>query len=127
MKFEEYKKLSPRTLAPIADVYNLSNENDEIYQLATAAEHAHMALGMCSELEELVDSIDDEDFVNIGEELADIVWYVSGYYYLLRKQKLDIKLEYDFSSNFDFCENIDDELSILSYKVSKCSDIPKNI
>lgn len=38
-----------------------------------------MVLGMCSEISELEEAINNEDKVNIGEELADIDWYVANY------------------------------------------------
>lgn len=35
----------------------------------------HVALGLCSELEELQSAVVAQDQINVGEELADIMWY----------------------------------------------------
>lgn len=49
---------------------------------------AHMVLGMCSELSELTDAHRKQDDINISEESADIVWYLSNYC-TFRKLNLD--------------------------------------
>ena len=85
MNFQEYQKLSPRTLAPIGEIYGIdykamtfADNQDAVEELAVAAEHSHMALGMTTEIVELVEAIENADETNIGEELADIVIYVLG-------------------------------------------------
>jgi NTP pyrophosphatase (non-canonical NTP hydrolase) len=39
----------------------------------------HMALGINSEIVELEDAIGVKDYVNVGEEVADLLWYVGNY------------------------------------------------
>lgn len=64
MKLQEYQEQAKRTYANLgSDKLNLS----------------HMVMGMCTELPELQDSIDNKDDINTGEELADTYWYVSNY------------------------------------------------
>lgn len=64
MKTIEYQKLAVRTMASLG---------------SHQADLSHMVLGMCSELSELQDAIENQDEVNIGEELADFQWYLSNY------------------------------------------------
>lgn len=40
---------------------------------------AHMVLGINSEIVELEDAISVRDYVNVGEEVADLLWYVGNY------------------------------------------------
>jgi NTP pyrophosphatase (non-canonical NTP hydrolase) len=64
MKYKEYQSLSKRTSADIGgEKLNLS----------------HMVMGMNSEMYELEEAIKLRDIINISEELADIMWYVSNY------------------------------------------------
>ena len=64
MKLQEYQEKAKRTVADLgSDKLNL----------------AHMVMGMCTELPELEEAFWKEDPVNIGEELADIYWYISNY------------------------------------------------
>lgn len=39
----------------------------------------HMIYGMMSEMPELIQACNNEDKINIGEELTDLVWYLSNY------------------------------------------------
>lgn len=120
MTFEEYKGLSIRTLAPITEVYNIKSN-----KLCYAAEHAHMALGMVSELNELSDAINKKDRVNIGEEMADIVWYVSGYVFLLQHADEDFDVNYRFlTENKPTKDNLK-RVNGLYHDISKLSDIVK--
>ncbi len=64
MNFKEYRTHTPRTLPDMGSLILNS---------------VHMVLGMTSELVELFEAIEKEDKVNVGEELTDIVWYVSNY------------------------------------------------
>jgi NTP pyrophosphatase (non-canonical NTP hydrolase) len=41
-------------------------------------DRAHMALGMASELGELIEAIQKQDSVGVSEEIADIMWYVAN-------------------------------------------------
>lgn len=64
MKLQEYQNKAKRTSADLgSDKLNLS----------------HMVMGMCTELPELEDAIINKDITNIGEELADIYWYIANY------------------------------------------------
>lgn len=100
MNFNEYRNLSIRTLDSISNIYELEEDqswSSNLRQALIASDYSHMALGMVSELEELYDAIRKEDDVNIGEELADIVWYVSGLLYLLDKHEEHFpKVEFNF-------------------------------
>lgn len=40
---------------------------------------AHMVLGMFSEFEEYINAIEKNDKVNVSEESADAMWYISNY------------------------------------------------
>ena len=64
MNLQSYQEQAKRTTADLGStILNLT----------------HMALGMCTELSELQDAIENEDHVNIGEELADFQWYLANY------------------------------------------------
>jgi hypothetical protein len=64
MKLQEYQEKAKRTVADLgSDKLNLS----------------HMVMGMCTELPELEDALRKQDNVNVGEELADIYWYIANY------------------------------------------------
>lgn len=64
MTLKEYQEKAKRTTADLG---------------TTILNLIHMGLGMCTELSELQDAIENEDIVNIGEELADFQWYLSNY------------------------------------------------
>lgn len=40
---------------------------------------AHMVLGICSEYSEYLEACEKLDYINVGEELADSLWYISNY------------------------------------------------
>lgn len=40
---------------------------------------AHMIYGMISEVPELIKAIAKKDWVNVGEEISDIMWYLANY------------------------------------------------
>ena len=40
---------------------------------------SHMIYGMVSEIPELLEAIAKEDYVNVGEEIADLMWYIANY------------------------------------------------
>ena len=64
MNYKEFQKSSKRTLA------NLASKKEDL---------AHMVMGICSEISELEEAISKNDRNGIGEELADIQWYISNY------------------------------------------------
>jgi len=46
---------------------------------SASANLIHMVVGMCSEMNELEDALKSKDKVNLGEEIADIFWYISNF------------------------------------------------
>lgn len=73
MNIKEYQKESKRTCPSLGSI-----------QL----DLSHMVLGLGSEIAELQEAIENEDIVNIGEELTDIMWYLSNYHTF---RKYDLK------------------------------------
>lgn len=63
MNYKEFQESSERTLA----------------KLKAKEDLAHMVMGICSEISELEEAISKNDRNGIGEELADIQWYISNY------------------------------------------------
>ena len=105
MELEEYQKNAVRTMA------ETKNEKLDL---------AHMVIGMTSEINELYDAIDNNDKVNTGEELSDIMWYLANYC-TLRGYKLEL-----FYNRFSqtVCHdyiNIQD----ITCNVSKLTDLVK--
>lgn len=100
MNYKEYQEKASRTCPDLgSDVLNLS----------------HMVLGMCSEVSELREAIWNEDSVNIGEELADINWYIANYE-RLRGRLVEANYE-----NIDFKPTLD----ILYNEISQLQDLVK--
>ena len=64
MNYKEFQESSKRTLAKLA------SKKEDL---------AHMVMGICSEISELEEAISKNDRNGIGEELADIQWYISNY------------------------------------------------
>jgi hypothetical protein len=99
MNLKVYQENAKRTVADLGSLkLNLS----------------HMVMGMCTELSELQDAIDNEDKVNIGEELADFQWYLANYNTLR---------DYTFKSS-DLPVYYDD-VNDLYYSVSELQDVVK--
>lgn len=69
MIFADYKENVKRTLPDMGSF----RDNPLILN------SLHMSLGMCSELYELTEALNNKDIPNIGEELTDIAWYASNY------------------------------------------------
>lgn len=68
MTYREYQKLASRTYVDLGEKLNL----------------LHMVVGVVSEYNEYKDSLRNhlgkkQDFVNTGEELADMLWYIANY------------------------------------------------
>lgn len=137
MTWNEYQKQSPRTLPSLYVTYGLNILEDpsissslprgilpSLRSLAYRADLAHMALGMCSELEELEEAVKKGDKVNVQEECTDILWYCSGTISIFKNRGVLLKE----SSKINFIE-IDYRNSIyeLSDVISKFSDIPKKM
>jgi len=92
MKYEKYKNESKRTCPDL---------NDELRK--GLANELHMVIGISTEASELLDAYKKHfaygkelDKTNVGEEIADIMWYVSN---LCRM--LDIDLEEMLQRNID--------------------------
>ncbi len=84
MEYKDYQKESKRTCP---------NLNDQLRQ--GLADEMHMVLGISTEAGELLDAYKkhfaygkDLDKTNVGEEIADIMWYVSN---LCRMLNIDME------------------------------------
>lgn len=86
MKHAEYKQLSERTLSD----YFFATDEDVRYLL-------HGAIGIVTELGELSEAIQKDDKVNIGEEIADIMWYLAIFdrHYNLEQDEAREEVEVD--------------------------------
>ena len=73
MNIKQYQKETLRTMP------NLGVQMDLV----------HMVLGLGSEVSELQEAIENEDIVNIGEELTDIMWYLSNYHNLREYEMIE--------------------------------------
>ena len=71
MNYKEFQESSKRTLAKLA------SKKEDL---------AHMVMGICSEISELEEAISKNDKNGIGEELADIQWYISNYNNIIGKE-----------------------------------------
>lgn len=69
MTYNEYQKLAVRT----CKVYEDNNMN-----------LLHMAVGLHSEFDELMAALQNDDVVNIGEEIADHMWYLAVYCHFVK-------------------------------------------
>ena len=84
MKYEDYKEQSQRTFPNLKDELR-KGLSDEL----------HMVMGISTEAGELLDAYKkhfaygkDLDVVNVGEEIADIMWYISN---LCRIKGIDLE------------------------------------
>ena len=132
MNFNEYKTLSIRTLAPIEDIYDLNfiiSDIAYLNPLFKSSEQAHMALGMISEVNEVWEAINKKDSVNLGEELADIVWYISGQIYLIRglDSKFELDFEFEVSSHLIFTKNDTKYMRDMTTSISELCDLVKKL
>lgn len=82
-----------------------------------------MALGLGSELEELISAEVSSDIVNIGEEIGDILWYLANYDRIRENNNFqDYKLE---EHHFNFSVFI--EISKLQNQVKRFVAYKKDI
>ncbi len=72
------KYLGTHSLLYEAYHYKFIINQENAPKVACRWDHAHMVIGMSSELNELDDAIRKEDLVNIEEEVADIMWYAAN-------------------------------------------------
>lgn len=100
MKYEIYQEKASRTCPDLgSEALNLS----------------HMVLGMCSEVSELREAMFNMDSVNIGEELADINWYIANY------ERLRGRI---VEGNYSFKE-FNPTIDILYNEISELQDLVK--
>lgn len=118
MKFSKYRTKSIRTLAPLAVTYNVQHNTE----LPNMLDSVHMVLGMTSELCELRAAILNKDKINISEELADIMWYVSGECTI---RNVNLTLEFSELQHKLTDVNIDNLLLSLTTSISEYADIVK--
>ena len=78
MNLQAYQEAAKRT-CPVNLTGLVDYKSDYYKPLVDKLNLSHMVMGMGSELSELQDSYDSGDKVNIGEELADIMWYLANY------------------------------------------------
>lgn len=64
MNIEQYQNESQRTCPSIGSL---------------KLDLSHMVLGLGSEISELQEAVENEDIVNVGEELTDMMWYLGNY------------------------------------------------
>lgn len=64
MNLETYQKDAHRTCASLGSL---------------KLDLSHMVLGIHSEYNEYIDALNNRDFINVSEELADMVWYLANY------------------------------------------------
>lgn len=122
MEYKDYQKESKRTCP---------NLNDQLRQ--GLADEMHMVLGISTEAGELLDAYKKHfaygkelDKINVGEEIADIMWYVSN---LCRMLNIDMeemlqrnisKLKARYPEKFDEIKalnrNLEKEREILEGK-----------
>lgn len=67
MELKEYENETKRTFA-----YRKEPLPENITDML------HCAIGICTEVSELVEAFQKNDMVNIGEEIADQMWYISN-------------------------------------------------
>lgn len=94
MNWEKYKELSEKTLS------------SEFYTDGKVEKTLHAVMGICTEMEELLDNFDgtqEFDAVNVSEEIADIFWYLAIIY-----------REYDVEfTSLDKTQDIEDDKAVI--------------
>lgn len=100
MRQREYRIEAERTLS---DQFHLDTKSDK--------KLLHGAIGIITELAELSQGIESDDTINIGEELADILWYLSIF-----ERELDFELE-EIESENDISNSAAEILDIFKKKM----------
>ena len=90
LSFRAYQILAGRTLPDLGEKLNLT----------------HMVLGMNSELSELEDAFEKNDFINVIEEICDYQWYLANYCSL-------VKFNFGFFDNVPWKVGDDGALSMI--------------
>lgn len=112
MEFSQFQEVSKR---PLVD---LGNEK---------VNAAHLILGIISEYDEIIGAIDKNDAVNIGEEVADVLFFIANYY-TWRGYKFEaLAPNFNFVSTREMASSIDvgTILIDIAHKNSMLSDIVK--
>lgn len=75
ISWEDYTEVSIATLPILAESYGLEKPMPIL-------DKVHCILGIVSETSELINAIENNDKINIGEEIADKFWYISALSFL---------------------------------------------
>lgn len=81
---------------------------------------AHMVLGICSEDAELTRAFIENDQVNIGEEIADMHWYISNYCNLRGYSLSELN-----NTSLEWEDPYAELSSMFNYGLSKLQDLVK--
>lgn len=100
MTLQEYQKQTWRTCPTLGEKLDL----------------CHMVLGMASELPEIEQAMLARNQINIGEENADVMWYVSNY---CNFRKYDLQQVSEHPLNLHEFELLGNSILILIDKVKK--------
>ena len=112
MDFKTFQEVSKR---PLAD---LGNEKLNV---------AHLILGIISEYDEIIGAINKADPVNIGEEVADVLFFIANYYTWRGYDLKSLEPNYTFVGTREMADSIDvgTILIDIAHKNSMLSDIVK--
>lgn len=109
----------------------LQNSKRTFVELDPKLDLAHLVIGMNTEISELHVALLKGDVINIGEEIADMMWYISNYIRvrnLYKTEHLDMLfpvLDEEFYSNsFSVLDNKDHIVSLYS-NISNLQDVVK--
>lgn len=81
---------------------------------------AHMVLGIGSEGAELAKAIVENDEVNIGEEIADMFWYISNYCNLRGYELNELN-----ETQMDWIDPVAEKVDVFEYGLSCLQDLVK--
>ncbi len=109
MNWKEYKKLSERTFSYIEDL----NKDLNNKQLIDTLNKAHCAIGINTELGELITAIVNKDAVNITEELGDICWYIANLERLIEYNEEGLPVIKNKVDNIDMGNTIIESTELL--------------
>jgi hypothetical protein len=141
MKFKEFAEEVQRTCPDLDEAYLLTS----IPEIQGGKSHTlpknilntiHMRLGMVSEMDELMTAIHNQDRVNIGEELGDLLWYVANDIRIKQRSsyilwsEMDKLFSYDFSLGMQVTnggylttsEGVNSHFNAIVFNISKLSD-----
>lgn len=140
MKFNEYFNHTVRTLPKLDEVYHKNEAPPESVAIVGLPNHTldlvHMSFGMTSEIDELMYAIHNKDLVNVSEELADMLWYITNDLRIRHYMGFISDSDYALFKSFDFgkgiqatdggyntiADGVNMQLMALVYNISKLSD-----